>query len=199
MLERAFNWALGLSVISWAVLGPVSSDSLDRLTPVRLTIAALNFVVGVLFIARAPVIRHGSVADVAVSIPAVAVAGLALKLAPPPHEWPLGAEVPFVAGAALAAVSFVFLGRSFAILPAVRRIVVRGPYRLIRHPAYLGELTMVLACWAAGPSAFRLVPLALALPLVVWRIRAEERTLAESMDYAAYADRVRWRLVPGVW
>lgn len=199
MLERAFNWTLGISVLSWAVLGLVTADASDSLTPVRFTVSALNAVVGVLFVARAPVIRHGSVADVAVSLPAVAVAGIALKLAPPPHAWPLGAEIPFVAGAALALSSFLFLGRSFAILPAVRRVVARGPYGLVRHPAYVGELAMVLGCWLADPSALKLAPLAFAVPLVVLRIRAEERALLESAEYRAYAARVRWRLVPGIW
>jgi protein-S-isoprenylcysteine O-methyltransferase Ste14 len=199
LLERAFNWTLGLSVLSWAVLGLVNADPLDRLTPVRLTIGALNAVVGVLFVARAPLIRHGSVADVAVAIPAVAIAGFALKLAPPPHQWPVAAEMSFAAGAALALLSFVFLGRSFAILPAVRDVVVRGPYRLVRHPAYLGELVMVISCFAAGPTHLGLLPLAFAVPLVVLRIGAEERALGSLPEYRAYAERVRWRLVPGVW
>jgi len=200
LLERAFNWALGLSVLSWAVLGLVNAEPLDRLTPVRLTISALNLAVGALFVARAPAIRHGSVADIAVAVPGVAVAGAALKLAPAPHEWPLWAEVPFVAGAALALVSFVFLGRSFAILPAVRGVVVRGPYRLVRHPAYLGELLMVVGCYVARPAELLgLLPLAFAVPLVVLRIRAEERALETAPDYGVYSGKVRWRLVPGVW
>lgn len=186
-------------MLSWAVLGLVDAQPLDRLTPVRLTIGALNAIVGVLFVARAPVIRHGSVSDVAVAIPAVAVAGVALKLAPSPHQWPLGAEIPFVGGAGLAVLSFVFLGRSFAILPAVREVVARGPYRVVRHPAYLGELVMVLACFAAGPTYLGLLPLAFAVPLVVLRIGAEERALGSLPEYRAYSERVRWRLLPGVW
>jgi protein-S-isoprenylcysteine O-methyltransferase Ste14 len=181
------------------VLGLINADPLDRLTPVRLTIAALNTVVGVLFVARAPAIRHGSTADIAVSIPAVLIAGIALKLSPLPRDWPLWAELPFAAGAALATTSFVFLGRSFAILPAVRGVVSRGPYGLVRHPAYLGELLMVLSCFAAGPTALGLLPLAFAVPLVVLRIRAEEHALQTSAEYGVYATRVRWRLLPGVW
>jgi protein-S-isoprenylcysteine O-methyltransferase Ste14 len=34
---------------------------------------------------------------------------------------------------------------------------------------------------------------------VVLRIGAEERALRSLPEYRAYADRVKWRLVPGVW
>ena len=33
----------------------------------------------------------------------------------------------------------------------------------------------------------------------VGRVRAEDRVLASNPDHAAYAQRVRWRMVPGVW
>jgi protein-S-isoprenylcysteine O-methyltransferase Ste14 len=44
-----------------------------------------------------------------------------------------------------------------------------------------------------------LLPVVFAVPLVVLRIRAEERALRSLPEYRVYSERVRWRLVPGVW
>jgi protein-S-isoprenylcysteine O-methyltransferase Ste14 len=199
LVERAFNWGLGLSLLSWSALGLIHAAPDDRLTAVRLTVSGLNGLIGILFVARAPILRHGSAAAIVLAVPGVAVAGLALRLAPLPHDWPLPAQVLFVGGAGLAAIAFTALGRSFAILPAVRGIVSRGPYRLVRHPGYLGELVMVLACFCAGPTLPRLAPLLAAVPLLMLRIRAEERELGAAVEYGAYAERVRHRLLPGIW
>ncbi|MCP3960250.1 MAG: hypothetical protein GY719_20600 [bacterium] len=95
--------------------------------------------------------------------------------------------------------TFLCLGRSFAILPALRGVVVRGSYRLVRHPAYAGELLMIAGCVVARPVAGSVAALLLAVPLVALRIRAEEELLMSRERYRSYAEQVRWRLVPGVW
>lgn len=93
----------------------------------------------------------------------------------------------------------VFLGRSFGIVAADRGIVVGGPYRIVRHPIYLGyfvtHVGFLLANWS---------PRNLALYVVVYifqisRILAEERILGEDESYRAYCQRVRFRLIPGVY
>jgi len=198
-LERAFNWLLGLSVLSWAVLGLVNADPPARLTLVRIGISLINLTVGSLLIIRAPVVSHGSVGAIAASLPGLVVAGFALQSAPAPHLWNLPAQGLFAAGGLIALVSFVSLGRSFALLPAVRRVVGRGPYRLVRHPAYLGELALVASCFVAGPSWATAAPALAAAPLVVVRILAEERVLLSADEYRSYSSRVRWRLFPWLW
>jgi protein-S-isoprenylcysteine O-methyltransferase Ste14 len=102
-------------------------------------------------------------------------------------------------GACLAVVSFLCLGRCFAILPAVRGTVTRGPYRIVRHPGYLGELLMILGCCIAGRRLLDLGPLVAAIPMVALRILAEERVLSTSVAYEKYAGQVRWRLIPLLW
>jgi protein-S-isoprenylcysteine O-methyltransferase Ste14 len=91
------------------------------------------------------------------------------------------------------------LGRCFGILPDVRGLVTRGPYRLVRHPLYLGELTAVLGVvlgsrdplWAGLTWLF-----CVGLQLV--RTGYEERNIrAEFPEYDAYAARTK-RLIPGV-
>jgi protein-S-isoprenylcysteine O-methyltransferase Ste14 len=103
------------------------------------------------------------------------------------------------AGLLFAIASVAFLGRCFGVLPDVRGLVTRGPYRLVRHPLYLGELTAALGIvvgaerWAPALGAWLVC---LGLQLV--RTKYEERSLrAEFPEYAPYADRTK-RLIPGL-
>ena len=187
---------LGLSLLGWAIAGVVSADGLS---PPRLTIVALQLVVGVLLLQRSPCGRSGSPGALLVSIPSLVAGGVSLSLAPPLVCWSTAIDVVFAAAGVLAIVAFLWLSRSFAILPALRGIVVGGPYRLVRHPAYVGELTMVGACTAAAEHVAALLLFPLTVALIVPRILAEERLLDDTPTYASYAARVRYRLVPGVW
>lgn len=80
------------------------------------------------------------------------------------------------------------------------RVVSSGPYRWIRHPGYAGALLTYVATpvlldarWAFLPAAF------VTLALMV-RTYLEDRALREELEgYAAYARRVRSRVIPGVW
>ena len=120
-------------------------------------------------------------------------------LAPLPHTWPTYARLPFAVGIFTAMVSLGCLGRSFAILPALREIVCRGPYRFVRHPAYAGELLAVLSCLLARIGWYSAIAFLVALAALVVRIRIEESLLNQTAEYQAYAARVSYRLIPGVW
>jgi len=194
--ERSFNVLLGLSVLSWAFLG-LTMTAETRPLVVRAAVTALHLLVGTLILIRTRVKRHGSFASCLAGIPAMLTAGWALRVAP--SAWPLPAQLVFLAGASLAIVSFIYLGRCFAILPAVRGTVTQGPYRIVRHPGYLGELLMILGCCVAAWRLSHLGPLVAAIPLVALRILAEERVISTSMAYANYASQVRWRLIPLLW
>ncbi len=196
---RWFDLGIGLSVLSWAVMGLIAADPADRWTIPRLVIAALDLLVAALLLTRAAPLRSGSAAQLAAATPAFVIGGAAVALAPPPGAWPVPAAALFAAGAIVVAVSLATLGRSFAILPARRALVTRGPYRLIRHPAYAGELAMVLACALAAPSWPVATLAMIAVPAVVVRIAVEERVMTADPAHAAYRARVRWRLVPGLW
>ncbi len=80
-----------------------------------------------------------------------------------------------------------------------RGTVKSGPYRFIRHPAYAGEMTMVLGCLLAVPSLPSGLVFAVLLPCLAMRVVAEERLLQEQPTYRAYCRTVPWRLLPGLW
>ena len=196
--ERACNWALGLSALSWAIRGLVAAPPEERWTVATLTLVALNALVGVLFLIRAPLRVAGGALHLVAAVPSFILGALVLRLAPP-HPWPVYAQVLFAAGGLLTFTALAFLGRSFAILPGVRKVVVRGPYRLVRHPAYAGESLMLLAACLAVPTVLSVALAVAAFAFLVIRILAEEATLLGDAEYQAYAKAHPWRLVPFVW
>ncbi|MDE1901119.1 MAG: isoprenylcysteine carboxylmethyltransferase family protein [Alphaproteobacteria bacterium] len=80
------------------------------------------------------------------------------------------------------------------------KIIVTGPYAIIRHPMYIGSLCILFGTPLALGSCRGLLISSLAVPLFVWRTIEEERFLGERMpDYKKYQAATRWRLVPGVF
>jgi protein-S-isoprenylcysteine O-methyltransferase Ste14 len=104
-----------------------------------------------------------------------------------------------VAGTAWQFSSKAVLGRSFGLLPARRGLVVSGPYRVVRHPIYLGYLIGHVGFLAANFSLRNAAVLALLYAAQVLRIRREEGVLSADPAYLEYRQRVRWRLVPFVF
>jgi protein-S-isoprenylcysteine O-methyltransferase Ste14 len=79
-------------------------------------------------------------------------------------------------------------------------VATGGPYRWVRHPAYVGGILGYLAGPILLGSWWALVPGILCTFLMVLRTALEDRTLqAELAGYREYAGRVRYRLLPGVW
>lgn len=79
-------------------------------------------------------------------------------------------------------------------------VIQTGPYAITRHPMYLGAATMYLATPVALGSWWALLPALLIVPLLVLRILNEEKVLAEQLPgYRAYMQKIRFRLIPGVW
>ncbi len=79
-------------------------------------------------------------------------------------------------------------------------LVTTGPYRFVRHPGYLGVMSAALGGGLALGSYWSLLPLVAFVLLFVRRTVLEDRFLhAELEGYAEFAQRVRCRLLPGVW
>jgi protein-S-isoprenylcysteine O-methyltransferase Ste14 len=115
------------------------------------------------------------------------------------------------AGAALLVLSSIFLFRSFAdntfLSPLVRiqaerehRVVSTGVYRVVRHPMYLGAVLMFIGAPLFVSASTALAAGASLSILLAVRIVDEERLLATELPgYAEYRQRVRYRILPGIW
>lgn len=81
-----------------------------------------------------------------------------------------------------------------------QKVVTGGPYRYVRHPGYCGFALIFLASSIALGSWLSILP-SLGLTLFfAWRAAMEDEFLKANLDgYAEYAERVRHRLIPGVW
>jgi protein-S-isoprenylcysteine O-methyltransferase Ste14 len=111
--------------------------------------------------------------------------------------------VLFVAGGALRLWPVFVLGDRFSGLVAIQpghTLVTSGIYGIIRHPSYLGLLVNSLGWGLAFRSGVGVLLTALMIPLLLARIRAEERMLRMQFgdEYDAYCARTS-RLVPGLY
>lgn len=103
------------------------------------------------------------------------------------------------AGLVIVVAGKISLGRSFGLMPANRGVVCGGVYRFLRHPIYAGYLVTHVAFLAAHLTAWNVALLVIADAALLARAVQEERTLALDPLYVAYQQRVRWRVVPGVF
>jgi len=75
-----------------------------------------------------------------------------------------------------------------------------GPYRIVRHPGYAGNMLALPGMVLALSSTWTLVPAAAALIIAVIRTALEDQTLQDELPgYRDYARRVRYRLIPGIY
>jgi len=79
-------------------------------------------------------------------------------------------------------------------------VISSGPYASVRHPMYTASMILYVATPLALASSWGLVPAAVLVAIIVWRLVDEETYLARHLPgYTDYQSRVRMRLVPGVW
>ena len=79
-------------------------------------------------------------------------------------------------------------------------VVSDGPYRFVRHPAYATGIVSCLVTPIMLGSLWALIAGGLTVILYIVRTALEDRTLHDELPgYAEYAQRVRYRLLPGIW
>ncbi len=105
---------------------------------------------------------------------------------------------------AMLIVFLVFRQNSFASstveIQRGQRVVSTGLYALVRHPMYMGALVLVVGVPLALGSWWGLAFLPFIALLLAWRLIEEERLLIRDLPgYAAYRQKVRFRLVPYLW
>lgn len=117
-----------------------------------------------------------------------------------------------------AALGFVFLMASTILInwamavnphfePTVRiqtdrghTVISTGPYRIVRHPGYLGGVFYSLSIPLIIGSAFTFIPVGIYIILLMIRASLEDRTLQEELDgYSEYSRQVKYKLFPSIW
>lgn len=92
----------------------------------------------------------------------------------------------------------IYLGRSFGLLPACRTVVDTGPYRLVRHPIYLGYFVGHMSFLFNNFSLWNIIVFTLLYLFQFLRIIYEEQVLSQNEQYREYKTRVKYRFIPFV-
>jgi protein-S-isoprenylcysteine O-methyltransferase Ste14 len=112
-----------------------------------------------------------------------------------PSTAPVGSAL-LVGAVYLAAYAHLVLGRSFSILPAVRELRTRGPYRVVRHPIYLALVLTDLGLFLARPSLRNASLAVVGIASHVTRVLQEEQMWVRRSAYRRYRRTTRYRLIP---
>lgn len=81
-----------------------------------------------------------------------------------------------------------------------QQVVTTGPYAPVRHPMYSAVLLVLIFSPLALGSYWALLPTALLPILLAARIRNEEAVLLRQLGgYREYTEKVKYRLIPGIW
>jgi protein-S-isoprenylcysteine O-methyltransferase Ste14 len=135
-----------------------------------------------------------------------AVSGAGALVASLYTETDLWASVKFVkllgfaisaGGMLLFVVSAAYLKRAFLgnVEPVTRRLITTGPYRLVRHPLYLGMFVATIGLAVAFRSLWGMfLTLAIFAPVGLYRARSEEEALERRFgeEWENYARRTRF-------
>lgn len=109
------------------------------------------------------------------------------------------ADVLLTCGMVWAVWSLRYLGRNVSVLAQARDVVVRGPYRWVRHPVYVGEMVSSLGLAIAVNSYPALALWVAMCALQIYRAVREEQVLLQALPaYSSYRSRTA-ALLPGVF
>jgi len=127
--------------------------------------------------------------------------GLAVLPESPFTRWP--GVILAATGYALVFLSGIYLGRLYSAEVTIQeghKLITAGPYRLLRHPRYLGILLITLGASLVFRTWAGIVLFPFVLALLLWRIKDEEALMAREFGDAwrVYCRRA-WRLVPGIY
>jgi protein-S-isoprenylcysteine O-methyltransferase Ste14 len=101
-------------------------------------------------------------------------------------------------GTGLAVYAKLSLRRSFGIIPANRGVKSSGAYSFVRHPMYTGYVFNHIGFLLTFFSVWNLAVYLATWTLLYLRVIEEEKFLLTDPAYAAYAGRVKGRIIPGL-
>jgi protein-S-isoprenylcysteine O-methyltransferase Ste14 len=104
-----------------------------------------------------------------------------------------------LAGTAWAVWSLRFLGRSISVIAQAREVVDRGPYRLVRHPLYVGELVASLGVALVANNVWAFCFWVALCGLQAYRALREEQVLLQALPGYRYYRARTAALLPGVF
>ena len=191
--SRELAWDLVLMGAWTLIAGAYLKRFISGVGVVELGQLAAVTVFAALFLLRRPARCTGTTWETMVAL-AGTFLPVATRPAPGSLFW-LG-EIIQVAGLTGMVAAAISLGRSFGIAPADRGLRTTGLYAWVRHPLYAMEICYFAGFLIASPSWRNVAVLTADTALQLFRALREERILK---DYAGYAARVRWRLLPLVW
>jgi protein-S-isoprenylcysteine O-methyltransferase Ste14 len=102
-------------------------------------------------------------------------------------------------GAGLQIAAMLSLNTSIGITAANRGVKTGGMYRFVRHPLYFSYIVAYGGYLISHFTPQNAMVYSAAVLLWVLRLVAEERLLVRDPKYAAFRERVRWRLIPYVF
>jgi len=81
-----------------------------------------------------------------------------------------------------------------------QKVITIGPYRLVRHPMYSSMIIFYLFTPLALRSYWAIIPTLFIIPVLIFRIIDEEKELIDNLQgYRQYLQKVKYRLIPGIW
>ncbi len=148
--------------------------------------------------------------------PVVAIYGPLLLMVVAGLDYRFGLTEPLSLTARLIALGIIVLAYAFSTWAMIvnqffsgtvriqedrgHHVIDSGPYRIIRHPGYTGGLLSSLATPFLLGTLWALIPVTLTVIVYIIRTALEDRTLQEELPgYREYAQKTRYRLLPGIW
>ena len=81
-----------------------------------------------------------------------------------------------------------------------QKVIDTGLYGVVRHPMYAATILLFLAMPLVLASPLSFAVMLLYLPIIAKRIRNEEAVLEQGLEgYAEYRQRVKYKVIPGIW
>src|SRR6266550_4087830 len=198
----AIQGELAVAGLEHAVRGELNrSESMYLLNRI-LTLGFFAFLLAIYTIRSKAIARdHNPVAILAALVGSFILYGLFLVPNQPrsTNVWVLAlSDICLAAGMIWALYSLTYLRNRFSIVPEARGLVTAGPYELVRHPIYLGEILAGFGLVLPLLFTWDALVFAVFIAAQLSRIHFEERVLSATYpQYEAYARRTR-RLIPFV-